>query len=77
MRVIGRRAPMVGKLNTLPSQEAIRTNIQLCAVAPRVVRKGLYRYRSHEEADQQMERWVTDAMVEADKKLSARTRPKT
>jgi len=68
---------VIGKLNTLPSQEDIRANIQLCSAAPRVVPKGLYRYRSHKEADEQMERWVADAMVEADKKLSARTRPKT
>ena len=39
---------------------------------PRIIWMGVYRYRSHAEANADMERWTIDAMVERAKELARR-----
>lgn len=38
--------------------------------APRTAPKGVYRYRSHDEANRDAERWAIDAMVERNLELA-------
>jgi hypothetical protein len=40
--------------------------------APRTAPKGVYRYRSHDEANRDAERWAIDAMVERNLELADR-----
>lgn len=63
MRVIGRRnRPSPGL--RWPTQSEIDASVDASRRGPRVARRGVYRYRSHAEANAEMERWTVDGMVE-------------
>jgi hypothetical protein len=47
-----------------PSPDTIRWIADFARRAPRVVLKGIYRYRSHEEADRDAKEWVANGVVE-------------
>ncbi|WP_293801348.1 hypothetical protein [uncultured Bosea sp.] len=69
MRVIGkRRVPEIGMRG--PTEAEIEASVDNSRRAPRVIRKGVYRYRSHEEANADMERWTVDGMVERSLELA-------
>jgi hypothetical protein len=60
MRVVGGRlAPLPGEAPTKAAREAMS---QMARYRTRVP-KGVFHYRSHEEANRDRERWLTDAMV--------------
>jgi hypothetical protein len=63
MRVVGRRGlPEVGLRG--PSDAEIRASVENAESAPRIYPKGVYHYRSHAEANLQMEKWLVDGLVE-------------
>ncbi len=63
MRVVGKRElPPVGLRGPTPAE--IEASVENARFAPRVVPKGVYRYRTHAEANADMERWIVDGMVE-------------
>jgi hypothetical protein len=55
-----------------PSPDTIRWIADFARRAPRVVPKGIYRYRSHEEADQDKDAWVTNGVVERVQEMAQR-----
>ena len=62
MRVVGRRCfPPVGLRG--PTADEITASIESSARAPRVVPKGVYRYRTHAEANADTDRWAAEALV--------------
>jgi hypothetical protein len=62
VRVVGRRAtPTPG---SPPSKSARAAMTRMAAYRTRVP-KGVYIYRTHEEANRDRDRWLVDAMVEA------------
>lgn len=62
MRVVGRRQlPAVGLRG--PTPDEVRASVENALRAPRVIPKGVYRYRTHAEANADMDRWTTDALV--------------
>jgi hypothetical protein len=63
MRVVGRRKQEDVRLR-MPTQAEVEANREASSLAPRVIPKGVYRYRSHEDANEAMERWNTDGLVE-------------
>lgn len=68
MRVIGKQpAPKFGPRG--PTQSEIEASIDSSRQAPRCVPKGVYRYKSHEEANAAMDRWTVDGMVEKAREL--------
>lgn len=68
MRIIGKRR--FENLGLRPPTAAeIAWSIDAANHAPRSVPKGVYRYRSHRDADIDMERWRTDGMVERFQKM--------
>lgn len=71
MRVIGKRT--IEKLGLRsPTAAEIAWTVDTANRAPRIVPKGVYQYRSHEDADADMQRWKTDAVVERFQELAAR-----
>lgn len=46
-----------------PSRDAILWIADIASRSPCVVPKGIYRYRSHEDADADMEGWKTNGVV--------------
>ena len=60
VRVVGRRRPApVGQPPPPASRAAMTANARYRTRAP----KGIFIYRSHEEANADRERWLLDAMV--------------
>lgn len=71
MRVIGKRK--IEEVGVRPPTAAeIAWTIDAANRAPRTIPKGVYRYRSHQDADADMERWKTDGMMERSRDLAAR-----
>ena len=69
MRMIGnRRSPPPGPIG--PSEADVAASQEIAMAAPRVVPKGIHRYRSHAEADQAMRKWAIDGMVERNLELA-------
>lgn len=56
----------------MPIPDTIRWIADFARRAPRVVPKGIYRYRSHEEADQDKDAWVTNGVVERVQEMAQR-----
>jgi hypothetical protein len=73
MRVVGKRSSPAFGLRG-PTAAEIEASVQNARFAPRVVPKGIYRYRSHEEANADMDRWIAEGMALRSEKL-ARKRP--
>jgi hypothetical protein len=62
MRVAGRRClPPVGLRG--PTEDEVAASVESSARAPRVVPKGVYRYRSHAQANADTDRWAAEALV--------------
>lgn len=60
MRVVGRRLlPPPGQLPSESAREAMTQMAQYRTCAP----KGLFHYKSHEEANRDRDRWQTEAVV--------------
>lgn len=60
MRVVGRRSPPpAGELPSRAARDAMTAMAQYQTRAP----KGVFRYKSHEDANRDRDRWLTDAMV--------------
>lgn len=57
-----------------PTRDEIEASIDNSRRAPRVVPQGVYRYRSHAEANADMDRWTVDGMVRRSLKLVDRGR---
>ena len=77
MRVVGKRKmPLPGQNG--PSEADVLASQEIAMAAPRTAPKGVYRYRSHDEANRDAERWAIDAMVERNLELADRSgdRPK-
>ena len=72
MRVIGKRRMLLPGPNG-PSEADVAASQEIAMAAPRTAPKGVYRYRSHEEANRDAERWAVDAMVERNLELAGRT----
>jgi hypothetical protein len=69
MRIVGkRRFPPLGLRG--PTDAEILASTDSSLQAPRVVPKGVYRYRTHAEANAAMDRWVVDGMVEKARDLA-------
>lgn len=63
MRIVGTEIPArFGPRG--PTQSEIEASIDSSRQAPRNVPKGVYRYKSHAEADAAKDRWTVDGMVE-------------
>ncbi len=70
MRVVGEQEP--GRLGPRgPTQSEIDASVDSSRQAPRLVPKGVYRYKSHKEANAAMDRWIVDGMVEKARDLDA------
>lgn len=63
MRVVGKRG-FEDFGAKCPSQDTIRWIADGARRAPRVIPKGIYRYWTHEDADRDMNEWVTNGIVE-------------
>ena len=62
VRTIGRRVPAPpGAPPPKTARDAMATMARYRTRAP----KGVFRYRSHEEANRDRDRWIVDAIVEA------------
>jgi hypothetical protein len=62
MRMIGSgRSRSIGLFG--PTEDEIRASVENSKLAPRVVPKGVYRYRTLAEANAAADRWVVEAMV--------------
>ena len=60
VRVVGRRAPPpAGVLPSASTREAMAKMAAYRTRAP----KGVFHYRSHEEANRDRDRWLVEAMV--------------
>ena len=60
VRVVGRRSPPPpGELPTKAARAAMAQMGQYRTRAP----KGVFHYKSHEDANRDRERWLTEAMV--------------
>jgi len=60
MRVVGRRSPPpAGPLPNQAARDAMTARAQYRTRA----RKGVFHYKSHEEANRDRDRWLTEAMV--------------
>lgn len=69
MRVVGsRKLSPVGLRG--PTEDEIRSSVESAEMAPRVILRSVYRYRSHAEANEAMEKWAVDGMVERSAQLS-------
>jgi hypothetical protein len=69
MRVIGnRKIPVPGPNG--PSDADVAASQEIAMAAPQTAPKGVYRYRSHAEADRDAERWAVDGMVKRNLELA-------
>jgi hypothetical protein len=70
MRIVGKQTPpFVGPRG--PTKAEVRASMDLARMTPRVIPVGVYRYRNHCEANQQMDQWIVDGMVERASALDA------
>ena len=69
MRVVGDRQ-LPGPGMNGPSASEVAASQEIAMAAPRVVPKGVYRYRSHAEAEQDARRWAVNGMVEKNLELA-------
>lgn len=68
MRIIGkRRLADIGMRG--PTQAEIDASVEASRCAPRVVPKGVYRFRSQAEANAADEKWAVEAMVAAARRI--------
>lgn len=73
MRIIGNRRPRpIGLFG--PTDDEIQASIESSKLAPRVVQKGVYRYRTHAEANAASDQWVVDGLVQ--RALEMRSAPR-
>jgi hypothetical protein len=73
MRTIGnRRSRPIGLFG--PTDDEIRESDENSKLAPRVAPKGVYRYRTHAEANAAADRWAVEAMVK--RALELRSAPR-
>lgn len=56
-----------------PSEADVAASQEIAMAAPRTAPKGVYRYRSYDEANRDAERWTTDATVEKNLELVDRS----
>jgi hypothetical protein len=69
MRVVGyRKTPGIGLRG--PTEAEIQASVDSASLAPRVVPKGVHRYRTHAEANAAMDRWTVDGMVKKARELA-------
>lgn len=68
MRIIGKRRLADFGMRG-PTQAEIDASVEASRMAPRVIPKGVYRYRNHAEANADADRWAVDAMVAAGKRM--------
>jgi hypothetical protein len=60
MRVVGRRSPPpAGEVPSESAREAMAQMAQYRTRAP----KGVFHYKSHEDANRDRDRWLTEAVV--------------
>jgi hypothetical protein len=60
MRVVGRRSPPpAGQVPSASAREAMAQMAQYRTRAP----KGVFHYKSHEDANRDRDRWLTEAIV--------------
>jgi hypothetical protein len=70
MRTIGNRPSRpIGPFG--PTDDEVRASIESSRLAPRVIPKGVYRYRTHAEANAAADRWAVEAMVKRARELRA------
>jgi hypothetical protein len=63
MRIVGTETPArFGPRG--PTQSEIEASVDSSRQAPRIVPKGVYRYRSHAEVNAATDQWTVDGMVE-------------
>ena len=71
MRIVGElRLPSAGMRG--PTPQEVEASVENARRMPRVIPMGVYRYRSHAEANADMDRWTADAMVARAKELARR-----
>jgi hypothetical protein len=63
MRVVGNRKQEDIRLR-LPTAAEIEANREASSRAPRVIPKGVYRYRSQDDANEAKDRWDADGLVQ-------------
>ena len=64
LRVVGtRKAPPIGRVPPPATREALAQMARYTTRAP----KGVFLYRSHDEANADRERWTVDAIVAAER----------
>jgi D-serine deaminase-like pyridoxal phosphate-dependent protein len=56
-----------------PTEDEIAASRESSARAPRVVAKGVYRYRSHAQANADTERWAAEALVARGAEMRAKS----
>jgi hypothetical protein len=73
MRIVGNRhSRPVGLFG--PTEDEIRASVENSKMTPCVVPKGVYRYRTHAEANAAADRWAVEAMVKRALQLRAADR---
>jgi hypothetical protein len=72
MRVIGKQAASQFGLRG-PTPNEIEASIDSSRQVPRNIPKGVYRYKSHADANEAMDRWTVDGMVEKARELDGRS----
>lgn len=71
-RVVGRRPrPPLGEPPTPATRAALTTMARYATRAP----KGVFRYRTHEEANRDREAWTLEAMIAARTEAAVRGEP--
>ena len=69
MRIVGeRRFPPIGMRG--PTPEEIEASVENARRMPRVTPMGVYRYRSHAEANAEIDRWTIDGLVARSRELA-------
>jgi hypothetical protein len=72
MRIVGKQTePQFGLRGPTPSE--IEASVDSSRQAPRNIPKGVYRYKSHADANEAMDRWTVDGMVEKSRELDSRS----
>lgn len=62
MRIVGQlRLPPIGMRG--PTPQEIEASVENARRMPRVIPMGVYRYRTHAEANADMDRWTVDGLV--------------
>lgn len=69
MKIVGKRQVAKPGLRE-PSSAEISASIENSRVSRLQIPKGVYRYRSHEQANEQMDRWHADAIARANQETN-------